>query len=297
VGIYALLVQLAGLKSFPVYKEGVILVTGASKGIGKHAAVALAKEGYHVFGAVRTIPEGLPEHKNLQYILMDVTNDQQIDDAYEFISHFCQESNLPFVALVNNAGIAYYRPIEGIDKEEMKKLYDVNVFGLVTVSSKFIPLVRKTKGRIVNIGSIAGRVSVEGCGVYCGSKFAVEAINDAMRKELNHFDISVSLIEPGYIKTEILQSRYENDVFNKLSSEHKELYKQVFFDSFEKEKARLKKAGEIEESTEAIINAISSPYPKTRYPISNVNGIPTHFFILTLPFLPDRITDFISKYV
>ena len=107
-------------------------------------------------------------------------------------------------ALVNNAGICYPAPIEWENAEEMKKTVDVNLWGTVSVTKAFLPLLKKTKGRIVNVGSILGRFVLYDRSAYCISKFAVEAFSDGLRREMKHFGVTVHIIETGAFKTKIM---------------------------------------------------------------------------------------------
>lgn len=106
------------------------------------------------------------------------------------------QSKLPLIALVNNAGISTRSPLEATPIDDVKKIYNTNVFGVHMVTQAFLPMLRASKGRIVNIGSVAGLVATAGSSVYSGSKFALEAITDALRRELSDHQISVSIVEP-----------------------------------------------------------------------------------------------------
>ena len=106
-------------------------------------------------------------------------------------------------AVVNNAGIGYPGPIEWVTVKEMKRTVDVNLWGTVLVTKTFLPLLKRTKGRIVNVASTSGRVATPGAAAYCISKFGVEAFSDALRNEMKHFGVTVHIIEPGAFKTNI----------------------------------------------------------------------------------------------
>ena len=108
-----------------------------------------------------------------------------------------------FIGLINNAGIGKELPLEVQRIESMQKVFDVNEFGVVSLTQAFVPFLRKSQGRIVNVGSVAGKVVAPMKGTYAASKHALEALNDAMRVELGHWGISVSLIQPAYAKTRI----------------------------------------------------------------------------------------------
>ena len=106
-------------------------------------------------------------------------------------------------AVVNNAGIAYPGLIEWQTVEEMKKMLDINLWGMVSVTKAFLPLLKRTKGRIVNVASSSGRVSIPGAAAYCMSKYGVEAFSDSLRNEMRHFGVKVHIIEPGGFRTNI----------------------------------------------------------------------------------------------
>jgi NAD(P)-dependent dehydrogenase (short-subunit alcohol dehydrogenase family) len=168
------------------------LVTGASSGIGAACATRLAGTGWHVFAGVRRegdAPAGTEE------ILLDVTNEDQVQAAAERIEELH--------GLVNNAGIALAMPLEFIPLDELRRQFEVNVVGQVAVTQAFLPQLRRTRGRIVFVGSIAGRSALPFLGPYAASKHALEAIADTLRLELGPFGVDVSLVQPGTIKTPI----------------------------------------------------------------------------------------------
>jgi NAD(P)-dependent dehydrogenase (short-subunit alcohol dehydrogenase family) len=168
------------------------LVTGASSGIGAACALRLAESGWRVFAGVRRegdAPAGTEE------ILLDVTDTDQIAGAAERIAELD--------ALVNNAGIAIAMPLEFLPLDELRRQLDVNVTGQIAVTQAFLPQLRRSRGRIVFVGSIAGRSALPFLGAYAASKHALEAIADTLRIELGPFGIMVSIVEPGTIKTPI----------------------------------------------------------------------------------------------
>jgi len=182
-----------------------LLVTGASTGIGQACALTFDREGWTVFAAVRREEDGRAlaarASSRLAWLLLDVTNHAQVAAARDTIEAACGDRGLD--ALVNNAGVAVAAPVEFVPLHDLRHQFDVNVFGLVDVTQMFIPLLRKAKGRIVNIGSIAGRITTPLMSPYCASKHAIEAITDALRLELHPWGIKVSVIEPGMVATPI----------------------------------------------------------------------------------------------
>ena len=181
---------------------GGIVVTGASTGIGAAIARRLSAAGYLVFGTVRrpADAEGL-ERLGAVPVQMDVTDGGSIRTARSEI-----EGRLgtgPLAGIVNNAGIAAAGPLEYLPLDDLRRVLEVNVVGLVAVTQAFLPALRRSRGRVINIGSVSGRVALPFGGPYAASKFAVEAISDSLRRELLPSGIRVVLIQPGSIATPI----------------------------------------------------------------------------------------------
>lgn len=168
------------------------IVTGASSGIGQACAVRLARAGWRVLAGVRRegdAPEGTEE------VLLDVTDAEQIREAAERVD----ELN----GLVNNAGIALGSPLELVPVDQLRHQLEVNLVGQVAVTQALLPPLRRAKGRIVFMGSIAGRSALPFLAPYAASKHALEAVADSLRLELKPFGIPVSIVEPGSIRTAI----------------------------------------------------------------------------------------------
>ena len=186
-----------------------VLVTGATSGIGKATAIHLASLGYTVFaGAYRASDQELADLAavpsstgRVQIVEIDVTDAESIQQARAQIEGSLPDG-WPF-ALVNNAGVAFGSPLEVERLEKMRLQMEVNYFGVVQVVRGFLPLLRRTQGRIINISSISGKSSLPFNGSYCASKFAVEAFADALRLELRPWRIHVSNVLPGDIQTAI----------------------------------------------------------------------------------------------
>ena len=178
----------------------VILVTGASSGIGFDAAQALARQGHRVYAAARRVErmESLKED-GVVPVRLDVTDEASMEACVNTILE--KEGRID--ALVNNAGYGYFGAIENVPLEEARRQVEVNVFGLARLCQLVLPSMREQgSGRIVNISSIAGKAVIYFGGWYHVSKYAVEALSDALRMEVKPFGIDVSIIEPGGIKTD-----------------------------------------------------------------------------------------------
>lgn len=174
----------------------VILVTGASSGIGREAALQLAAKGHKVYGAARRENQIPAPVTGLH---MDITDEASVDAVLKTILE--KEGRLD--VLVNNAGYGYFGPLENVPLEEGRKQLEVNLFGLVSITRKVIPLMREQGGgRIVNISSVAGRMCFVFGGWYNISKYAVEAFSDVLRMEVKPFGVDVAIVEPGWAQTE-----------------------------------------------------------------------------------------------
>jgi len=283
-------------KQFRTYEEGVILVTGASTGIGRHSVLDLASTGFTVFAGVRRSADGeslvqeavrLKMSGKIHPVILDVTDDSHILNACKKINETLSATGLPFVGLVNNAGIADLSPFEVMPTEVARKIFEVNYWGVVKTTQTFLPLIRRHQGRVVSISSVAGLLVAPGYGTYSSSKYALEAGMDALRREISKFGCSVSLVEPGFVITEIGK---KGSMALPLSSPD---LVDLYSDIYERHKGRVGKVvGEGPEVTSvAIRHALTSPHPQTRYPVAGVNGFPATAIAVLAGVLPDNIAD------
>ncbi|MRS04010.1 SDR family oxidoreductase [bacterium] len=175
----------------------VILITGCSTGIGRELAQRLSQSGHTVIATARSV-EAMDLLNVALKLPLDVTNPESIQSAVNAtLEHFGRID-----ILVNNAGYAQVGAIEELSDTQIQKMYDVNVFGVIRMIRAIVPHMRKHKtGLIINMSSVAGKLVTPVNGIYSSSKFALEAISDALRFELKPFNINVVLIEPGAIKT------------------------------------------------------------------------------------------------
>lgn len=187
--------------------SGAVVITGASTGIGEACAKRLAAAGFHVFAGVRKDADGAALQQaitgQVTALLLDVTNPAQIAAAQEMVAERVGEAGV--VGLVNNAGIAVGGPLEFLPMTEFHRQMEVNVYGALSVTQAFLPLLRHATGRIVNISSISGLAASPFLGPYAASKYALEALSDALRLEVRPWGIRVVLVEPGTIATPIWQ--------------------------------------------------------------------------------------------
>jgi NAD(P)-dependent dehydrogenase (short-subunit alcohol dehydrogenase family) len=177
------------------------LVTGASSGIGEACAVRLVQNGWRVLAGVRRSGDAPP---GTEEVLLDVTDDEQVRAVAARVDELH--------GLVNNAGIALAVPLEFVPLDELRRQLDVNVVGQVAVTQALLPQLRRTRGKVVFVGSIAGRSAIPFLGPYAASKHALEAIADSLRVELQPFGVDVTIVEPGTISTPIWTKSAERAV-------------------------------------------------------------------------------------
>jgi NAD(P)-dependent dehydrogenase (short-subunit alcohol dehydrogenase family) len=253
------------------------LVTGASSGIGAACAARLVGAGWRVFAGVRRAgdaPAGTEE------ILLDVTDEDHVRAAAERIEELH--------GLVNNAGIAIAIPLEFIPLEELRRQFEVNVVGQVAVTQAFLPAVRRARGRIVFMGSIAGRSALPVLGPYAASKHALEAIADSLRMELRPFGIAVSLVEPGSILTPIWtrSAARADELLERMDGSVNELYGDRIA-AFRKIAMKRGAAGASPDVVaEVVERALTADRPRTRYLVGRDAKLRAGF-----QRLPDKLRD------
>jgi NAD(P)-dependent dehydrogenase (short-subunit alcohol dehydrogenase family) len=240
-----------------------IVITGTSTGIGKACALHLDKLGFKVYAGIRKQADGdslkIDASDRLTPIVLDVTDAESIGAASSIIA---KETDGEVFGLINNAGIGRGGALEVTPVTEIRKLMEVNVIGLMAVTQAFIPMLRKGKGRIVNIGSTSSILAFPGASAYCASKFAVRAITDSLRLELKPLDISVILVAPGAVESEIWDKgkAYKKKLREMVKPEIAQLYAPLikFGDKLNNE---LKKIPAIEVA-KAIAHALTIAKPK-----------------------------------
>jgi NAD(P)-dependent dehydrogenase (short-subunit alcohol dehydrogenase family) len=248
---------------------GSVVITGASTGIGAACALALDKLNFRVFAGVRKRADGealqAQASARLKPIQLDVTSANDIAAALNYLAGEVGDAGL--TGLVNNAGIGVVGPLEIVSLAELRQQFEVNVIGVIAVTRALLPLLRKARGRVVNMSSIAGRATMPYMGPYAASKHALEALSDALRIELQHTGVRVSVIEPGAVATPIWdKTRTDLDGSESTwSNESKALYS----DGMERVKSIAtkseKNAGPPSLVADAVIHALTSANPKSRY--------------------------------
>ena len=246
-----------------------ILITGASTGIGYACTTYLIQKNFHVFAGVRKDKDAEKLRDELGElatpIMIDVTDADSIQQALSVVKEHVDDNGL--AGLVNNAGIAVSGPVEGVNIDDVRQQMEVNLVGQVAVTQAFLQLIRRARGRIINMGSVGGRSSTPFFGIYSASKFALEAITDSLRVELRPWGIHVAIIEPGAIKTPIWDK--SEGISEQFTDEIQNLYgKQL--NRMEKINRSLNKNGiPPQDVAEAVYHALTHQNPKNRYIIGS----------------------------
>jgi len=281
---------------FDVHTTGVVVVTGASSGIGEHAVSTLAAtSSLTVFAGVRKQVDAdrlSSTYPGIRTVFLDVTSQDSIAAAVHLVRN---STGLPIVGLVNNAGVRSDLPVELQTSEADRLTFEVNVLGLLAVTRAFLPALRETGNgaRIVNVGSLAGVIASPGSATYGGSKFAVEGVTDALRREVLPFGISVSLLEPGYVQSKMGSKQYDH---MEISKDDRSVYREVFDGFYANDRWEAEPENSsppATTTTPAILDAIHSSTPKTRYPVATAVGVPASFLISVAWLLPDRVMDWV----
>jgi NAD(P)-dependent dehydrogenase (short-subunit alcohol dehydrogenase family) len=243
-----------------------VLISGASRGIGRATALRLARAGWSVYATVRRAEDGeelvAEAGSEVHPLQLDVTDDAQIAAL---------DAALPerLDALVNNAGIVVSGPLETLSADAMREQFEVNVVGAVALTNAVLPRLRTAHGRIVFVSSLSGRVSTPMTGAYNASKFALEAIADAWRLELRPWGIKVVLVEPAMTDTDLWRNAPETleTEVEAMSAEHRDLYGE-HLEGMRRTIPRIQKmAKPVDTVATTIERALTAPRPRARYPV------------------------------
>lgn len=250
-----------------------VLITGAMRGIGRATALRLAATGWEVHAGVRRLEDGESLAAEapagaIVPLLLDVTNAAHVEAL---------ESVLPahLDAVVNNAGIVLDGPIEAIVPDDLRHQLDVNVVGQVAVTQAVLPRIRESRGRIVFISSVSGRISTPWTGAYNASKFALEGLADALRIELRPWGIKVIIVEPSSTDTDLWRTALEqlDRTEAALSAEHRRLYARHVVGMRRTTKLIQKQAVPVANVVATVEHALTDPRPRARYPVGAVSKI------------------------
>jgi NAD(P)-dependent dehydrogenase (short-subunit alcohol dehydrogenase family) len=272
-----------------------VVVTGASSGIGAACAQYLDEKGFRVFATIRKQSDGdeiaALGSSRLEPLLLDVTDPESIARAAESVDAGLKGRGL--AGLVNNAGVSVDVPLECVDIGVLRHQLEVNAIGPAAVTQAFLPLLRRARGRVVNVSSVNGRVASPFSGPYCMSKFALEAFTDCLRQELADWGMHVASVQPGAIDTAMWEKGREDDWSAEASKQELELYGEGYqaFRRFSDRNA----AGAIscDAVSQAIFHALTARRPRTRYLV----GTDARLYGRLSQICPDRFVDWITRKV
>jgi NAD(P)-dependent dehydrogenase (short-subunit alcohol dehydrogenase family) len=267
--------------------SGGVLITGASTGIGEATALRLAKAGFRVFAGVRKAEDGerLREAGVTVVHPLDVTSGDDVAAAAARVEE--ELAGDPLRGIVNNAGIGIGGPLEGLELDDFRRTLEVNATGQLAVTKAFLPLLRRHRGRIVNMTSIGGRVAQPFAGPYVASKYALEAVTDVLRIELLDWGIDVIAIEPGTIATPIWEksSQEAEKILEQLSPELRDLYGKRLAKMAKVLERQNKRGASPDKVAQAVEKALTSSHPRTRYLVGDAyvllalkTALPTRLF-------------------
>ncbi len=273
--------------------RGAVVITGASTGIGEACALRADELGFAVFAGVRKEADGESLQRKgsdrLTSVFIDVTDDASIASAAATVAKAVGDAGL--AGLVNNAGISVPGPLEFMPVADLRRQIEVNVIGQIAVTQAFLPLLRKRRGRIVNIGSISGKLATPFLGAYAASKFAMEALTDSLRMVLRPWGISVSIVEPGSIATPIWDKGQAtvNEIVEKLPRQARDFYDPAIA-AMRRAADKTARAGIPPYAVaKAVAHALTAKKPKTRY----VVGRDAQLQAALAKVVPDRMRDWL----
>ena len=246
-----------------------VVVTGASRGIGRTIALDLTEHGFRVFAGVRKPADAeiLREDSGgrVSPLMLDVTDPAGVKAAAKEVADATNDQGI--AGVVNNAGVAVFGPVEQASMSSIDHQLQVNLIGALRVTQQFLPYLRQGKGRIVNISSVNGRLSIPLSGIYSATKFALEAVSDALRIELKPWGISVCVVQPGAVDTDIRSVAM--DLWAKSRDELSEDERELYEESLQRLRGILENveatAAGHEHVSRAVLHALTAETPQTRY--------------------------------
>ena len=271
--------------------KGGVVVTGASTGIGNACALHLDRIGFRVFAGVRRDEDAerlrAQASERLTPVKLDVTDAESIRAAADQVTTAL--AGEPLSGLVNNAGIAVSGPVEYLPIEEVRKQLEVNFIGQVAVTQAFLPLLRRSRGRVVNIGSVGGEVALPFLSPYAASKHALEGFSDSLRREVRSLGVHVSVVRPGAIQSSIWErgNAAADEVLGRVPPEAMEVYGDAVRGARAAANQRAQEAIPAQEVADVVEHALIADRPKTRYVVGRVGKA----MVALERWLPDRVFD------
>lgn len=265
----------------------IVVVTGASTGIGAATARELAGRGFHVLAGVRRDEDAEAiRGPGIEPLIIDITVAGHIRALATRVNGDPQ--GRPVRALVNNAAVQANVPIEAFPLDEWRRMFEVNLFGQIAVTQAVLPALLRSKGRVVNISSVGGRVAMATYGPYAGSKFALEAVSDSLRRELAPFGVQVVVVEPGAVRTEMLGRAIAtaDELVSAMTPEQRRRYGGLMQAVNAQAVSSTNSGLPAEAAARVIGKAVTARTPRTRYTVGREAAM-----IRLARFVPDRTLD------
>ncbi|WP_219510714.1 SDR family oxidoreductase [Nonomuraea ceibae] len=267
-------------------------MTGASTGIGAASARELARRGFHVLAGVRRDQDAdALRAPGIEPVMLDITRPGHVAALAARVGSRAGALR----ALVNNAAVSVNAPVEALPLEEWRRLFEVNLFGHVAVTQALLPALLRHSGRVVNVSSVGGKVAMATFGPYAGTKFALEAVSDALRRELAPQGVQVVVVEPGGIRTEMGERGIAatSRLAEAMSPELRERYGPLVQAVIALTAAGAAGGTSAEGAARVIAKAVTAGKPRTRYTIGRDAALLTRLSRI----LPDRLLDRVAAAV
>jgi NAD(P)-dependent dehydrogenase (short-subunit alcohol dehydrogenase family) len=274
--------------SNPSDRRELVVVSGASTGMGAATAKELARKGFHVLAGVRRdVDVDALRAEGIEPQILDITVDSHIAAIADRVAR--DPLGRPLRALINNAGISVNAPVETLPIAEWRRVFEVNLFGHVAMTQALLRALRRSAGTVVNISSVGGKVALPTYGAYAGSKFALEAVSDSLRREVSGLGVKVVVVEPGAVKTEMLERGVANADRLKagMITDQLERYGDLVAAISEQARSFGEDGVSAERAAKVITRAVVAPRPRTRYTIGRDAAI----LVRSARILSDRFLD------
>ena len=267
--------------------QEIVIVTGASTGIGAATARELAEQGFHVLAGVRRTRDGdAIRGPGIEPLIVDITNPDHIRALADRVH--ADPQNRAVRALVNNAAVQANVPIEAFGIDEWRRMFEVNLFGHIAVIQALLPALFRSRGRVINISSVGGKVAMATYGPYAATKFALEAVSDSLRRELTPFGVQVVVVEPGAVRTEMLGRAIgsAHEPVSAMTPEQSRRYGGLI-QAVTTQAVKSTASGlPADAAARVIAKAVTARKPRTRYTVGREAAL-----IGLTKFLPDRVLD------
>lgn len=266
--------------------QKLIVVTGASTGMGAAAARELARQGFHVLAGVRRARDADSiRSTGIEPVILDITKPEQVDALAVRVA----DDPRTLHALVNNAGIQVNAAVEALPLAEWRRVFEVNLFGHIAVTQALLPALLRSKGRVINISSVGGTAAMATYGAYAGTKFALEAVSDSLRREVAPLGVQVVVIQPGGVRTEMAARGVQaaNDLAVRMTPEQDERYGSLVQANNELMATGTASGLTADAAARVIAKAVTTRKPRTRYTAGRDAALITRLVRI----LPDRTLD------